>query len=242
MNLTEFISETSECTEGQYLVQKFLHFIGQYGFNQFVMSDMSHDSTNQKEKNHGLLVNYPKEWMEHYVSNHYVEHDPVYQNALVSRVPFTWESATYNPRTSKIGEKVMHEAQEFKLHEGIAFSIHQPLGQIIGMGLSGSEKGVDNNLIVTRIVYAAANHFFLSYSELSGWDNSLKSKPELTDREREVLFWLARGKNRSDIADICVISESSVNRHCEKAFLKLNVSSSTLAVAKAIRMGLISPF
>lgn len=242
MNLIEFISETSTCTEVDNLVHRFITFIGQYGFDQFVMSDMSHDNTNQKEKHHGLLVNYPKEWMNHYVTNHYIDHDPVYQKALTSRRPFTWKSATYAPETTQTGIRIMNEAQECKLYDGIALSIHQPLGQIIGMGISGSAKGVENSPTITNLIAAASNHFFMVYSDISGWNDPHKRIPKLTERERETLFWLSRGKNRSDIADICTISESTVNRYCEKAFQKLEVNSSTMAVAKAIRMGLIRPF
>ena len=242
MNLIEFIDESNACQSVEELTNKFLCFIAQYGFDQFVMSEMSHDTTSQKETHHGILVNYPKEWMDHYVANHYIDHDPVYQSALTARKPFSWKAVTEHPTTSDIAVKVMNEARECKLHDGIALAIHQPLGQIIGMGFSGSEKGVECNKTVASYIHAAANHFFVIYGDLTGWHKIEGPNPNLTRREKEILFWLSRGKSRSDIADICKISESAINRHCEKAFEKLSVNNATIAAAKAIRMGLITPF
>ena len=241
MSLIDFIHESNLCNNPDDLTQKFLKFLAGYGLDRFVMSEMSHDTTTQKEHHHGVLVNYPQEWMEHYVSNHYIESDPVYQSALTARRPFTWQEATLSRNTTKKGVQVMNEARENKLYDGIAISIHQPLGGIIGMGISASETGVNLSRDSLSMLHAAANQFFLVYADLTDWQK-LGDAPELTLREREILLWLAKGKSRGTIADILSISESSINRHSEKILLKMDTNTMTLAIAKAIRIGLISPF
>ncbi len=40
----------------------------------------------------------------------------------------------------------------------------------------------------------------------------------ITDREKEVLLWIASGKTKSEIADLVYGSESCVKRHCENIF------------------------
>jgi len=62
----------------------------------------------------------------------------------------------------------------------------------------------------------------------------------LTDREREVLTWVGRGKTSSEIATILGIRERTVNFHCDEAMKRLDVINRTQAVAKAMACGLIT--
>jgi len=62
----------------------------------------------------------------------------------------------------------------------------------------------------------------------------------LTDREREVLTWVGRGKTSSEIAIILGLSDRTVNFHCDRAMRRLDVVNRTHAVAKAVAQGLIA--
>ena len=62
----------------------------------------------------------------------------------------------------------------------------------------------------------------------------------LTDREREVLTWVGRGKTSSEIAIILGLRERTVNFHCDQAMKRLDVTNRTQAVATAIAHGLIT--
>jgi len=62
---------------------------------------------------------------------------------------------------------------------------------------------------------------------------------QLTEREKEVLTWVGRGKTSAEIAIILGVSERTVNFHCDQAMKRLNVINRTQAVAKAIAEGLI---
>jgi DNA-binding NarL/FixJ family response regulator len=63
----------------------------------------------------------------------------------------------------------------------------------------------------------------------------LRSKLALTQRESEVLIWIARGKSNRDIADILALSPRTVNKHLEQIFNKLGVENRTSAAALAVR-------
>ena len=52
---------------------------------------------------------------------------------------------------------------------------------------------------------------------------------QLTPREREVLFWVARGKTNSETGSILVISQSTVGKHLERIYAKLGVENRTAA-------------
>lgn len=59
----------------------------------------------------------------------------------------------------------------------------------------------------------------------------------LTQREREVMSWIAQGKSDWQIGQILCISAKTVNYHAENAKRKLGVATRIQAVLAAIRSG-----
>lgn len=64
----------------------------------------------------------------------------------------------------------------------------------------------------------------------------LKSALQLTQREAEVLVWIAHGKPNRDISEILNISPRTVNKHLEQVFAKLGVENRAAAAAIATRI------
>ena len=62
---------------------------------------------------------------------------------------------------------------------------------------------------------------------------------ELTDREREVLTEIGKGKRNREIADTLFISEKTVKNHLSSIFGKLEVNSRAEAALLAARQGLV---
>ena len=65
---------------------------------------------------------------------------------------------------------------------------------------------------------------------------TLQASLPMTERESEVLFWIANGKTNYDIAEILSMSPRTVNKHLEAIFRKLGVENRTAAAAIAIRV------
>lgn len=64
----------------------------------------------------------------------------------------------------------------------------------------------------------------------------LKSKLSVTERESEVLHWIANGKTNREIAEILDMSPRTVNKHLEQIFPKLGVENRTAAAGVALRL------
>ncbi len=62
----------------------------------------------------------------------------------------------------------------------------------------------------------------------------------LSEREKEVLGWLTKGKSSWDVSAILNISERTVNFHVQNIMQKLNAVSRTQAVAVALEKGIIN--
>ncbi len=60
------------------------------------------------------------------------------------------------------------------------------------------------------------------------------SPPGLTQREGEVMHWLACGKTDADIAALLAISPRTVQKHLEHVYVKLGVETRTAAVMRAL--------
>jgi DNA-binding NarL/FixJ family response regulator len=63
----------------------------------------------------------------------------------------------------------------------------------------------------------------------------LQRKLMLTQRESEVLLWIAHGKSNRDIAEILTLSPRTVNKHLEQIYTKLGVENRASATALAVR-------
>jgi two-component system response regulator NreC len=72
-----------------------------------------------------------------------------------------------------------------------------------------------------------------------GQSATAETQSELTDREQEVLAFLAEGANNEAIATSLVISPKTVARHRENIMRKLNLHSRAELVRYAIRKGII---
>jgi DNA-binding NarL/FixJ family response regulator len=68
----------------------------------------------------------------------------------------------------------------------------------------------------------------------------LSSRPQLTDRELEILTLLAGGARNRDIAEALFISERTVKVHVANLMDKLEARTRTEAVARAIQLGLLA--
>jgi len=61
-----------------------------------------------------------------------------------------------------------------------------------------------------------------------------QSDPRLTDRERDVLAWVARGKTNKEIASLLGVKPGTVRKHLENVYDKLGVHTRTGAVARSL--------
>jgi DNA-binding NarL/FixJ family response regulator len=64
---------------------------------------------------------------------------------------------------------------------------------------------------------------------------------QLTDREREMVSWVASGRSNQEIADLLVVSPDTVRTHVSRAMVKLAARDRAQLVVFAIQSGLEPP-
>jgi DNA-binding NarL/FixJ family response regulator len=108
-----------------------------------------------------------------------------------------------------------------------------------GYLLKGSEQGE-----VLRAIRAVASGEAIFgpaiATRLIAYFSSARAEafPELTDREREVLELIAKGRNNQAIANELVLSLKTVRNHVSNVFNKLQVTDRAQAIVKAREAGL----
>jgi DNA-binding NarL/FixJ family response regulator len=63
---------------------------------------------------------------------------------------------------------------------------------------------------------------------------------DLTDREREVVAWVATGQSNGEIADVLHLSPDTVRTHVSRAMIKLGARDRAQLVVFAIQSGLVA--
>lgn len=136
----------------------------------------------------------------------------------------------------------------------VALTIHEDEEYFFKMLQAGASGYVPKRAapeeLLTAIRTAAAGEVYLypSLAKLLVQDYLTRKREaatpaagELTEREEEILAYLADGASTQEIAEILSISPKTVARHRENIMRKLNLHSRTELVKYAIRKGIIQP-
>lgn len=184
--------------------------------------------------------------------------DPVLPVVRRSNTPFTWDSVPLPPRLGRRipgAMKTLHLAYDHGYRDGLVIPFHyvdslgRPRSAVCTFFWSEAQAEFTRSMSEHRaylhmvLLYWAQRAVSLN-DGVGGQpartnDNAQSDPPVLTDREREVLAWAARGKTVQDTADILSISSDTVETHIRACIRKLEASNKTHAVARAIYLRLI---
>lgn len=187
-----------------------------------------------------MLDGYPEGWVKRYFEAGHSEADPVITWCLNQVVPIRWSDLELEPGSH--AERVMFEAAEYGLRDGVTMPVHSPQGELGILSLSLDALPLVAAPLTERAlpyVHLLASHLHQAVRRISGLEQNYDRK--LTLRENECLRWTADGKTSSEIAQLLGISESTVNFHLANAMQKLDVVNRQQGVAKATLRRMIHP-
>jgi two-component system NarL family response regulator len=99
-------------------------------------------------------------------------------------------------------------------------------------------KGAAPEQIRESVRRVAAGESVLSSNLAAKLAESI-ARPQLSERERQVLKYLANGRSNKEIAQILYISDHTAKAHVRSIMTKLNADSRSEVIAIAIKYGLI---
>jgi DNA-binding CsgD family transcriptional regulator len=147
----------------------------------------------------------------------------------------------YTPQAAKLLGRafVSFDREDYVLPRDVQSWLHQ-----CAAGQPGTEPSIK---LVARASSAAMRLLYIGQigpdeyllrlleGEIDDDRTLLKQKLTVTEREAEVLLWIARGKSNRDIAEILDLSPRTVNKHLEQIYAKLGVENRASAAALAVR-------
>lgn len=221
-------------TDGEAIHDVMLRAIREYGFERFIISGLPDRGLDVRP--FVLLSGWDDEWYERYTSLGYVHLDPVARNCFSTTLPFDWSDAPYDAVSDLPARRVMQEARDFGMDQGLCVPVHLEGGMQGVVSLVGNTDHLDDQSRLELHMLALYAHGRLRYLNTTGGDAGRRA---ITPREAEVLKWAAMGKTASEIADITGLTVRTVNQHCENAQRRLGTANRLQTVVEAIRHKLI---
>lgn len=238
MNMEEFIFTTNQAENVDFLFRHFESAMSDLGFDRVLLALMNDHPALRKEAEHGVVKNYPEDWVNYYLAQGYDEIDPVRTLAFTGTGAFTWDKIISSRMLTKKQIKMFDEASEAKLFSGIGVALHGGGGAVAALGAASTQKGVDTNPVILDRVNILAHQFYTCF-----WSLMEKQPADysviLSARECEVLKWCARGFTKAETGDRLNLSIHTVDSHIRNILKKLDARNITAAVVMALNRGFI---
>lgn len=182
-----------------------------------------------------MMVDYPSAWLERFSAMNYATRDPVYWAARRQTLPFQWSDQRFRKGLAPDQLRILNEAAEAGLSDGITIPIHAPDALPASCSLVIGADGVDPLNAQKAHWYGVYAHECARRLRLA----VIAPKPELSPRERQCVQLLGQGKDDGDMAIILGLSEHTVHNVVRRAMRKYGVASRVQAFVRALKDGQI---
>ncbi|HLT00912.1 MAG TPA: LuxR family transcriptional regulator [Geminicoccaceae bacterium] len=195
---------------------------------------------------HGLaapairLANYPADWVDYFDRNGLGPCDPVHRASQLTSVGFPWSRLPELIRLSARDREVLDLAARRGIGEGFTVPAHVP-GEANGSCSFATKTG--QPLHEGRLPLAQLAGAFAFEAARKVWrmhSPDPKPRPQLTDRQRDCVVWVARGKSDWEISRILGLSPETVTEYLKRARERYGVSKRTMLAVHALFDGTIS--
>ncbi|MCP4380188.1 MAG: LuxR family transcriptional regulator [Hyphomicrobiales bacterium] len=255
MTVDENIAAIEGCGDQATLEVTLQRIVESYGFHSYCFLDIGKAYSDEPF----YVGTTGADWEREYVSNDFVHVDECLSMARRTNRPFDWGRVPLPVRSGqrKPGAlQVMEAATDHGFQQGLDVPFHfvDSLGRLHSSNCVLMWKDSVSDFTKVRDDCARELHLVLVYwmQRLIELRMTVEEGPatlevarinahkmRITDKEREVIAWAARGKTASDTAEIMSIATETVRWYTKKAIEKMNAGNKTHAVAKAIHLGLI---
>ncbi len=229
--------------EGKRLEAPLLEIIRTLGFDSFIFAIATEPRPSRDSRAY-VWTSVPREWVEAYEKNAYIEIDPRISESYGRTSPLLWDSASIaiDARTRRF---LLHAA-EFGIRSGVVIGVCNTSGRRVGLGLNSAispvpperHRELSRNLGTMMLLASRLADLFMSHYVNRGIPPMQQGAP-LSPRERQCLELAARGMTSGDIGIKLGIACRTVNYHFGNVLSKLGVLNRNEAIAKAVAQGLI---
>jgi len=181
---------------------------------------------------------WPAEWVETYRSEDFLHLDPMPRIAVQRTLPFWWSQIGDLIELDADERRYMDLARKAGFGDGLSVPVFGPHGRngynAVGFGKDAPRPDE------TRVseIHSACQMAHLRYCDLI-----LEGLPEavtLSERERQILGFMVRGRSNQQIAALLNISANTVDTYVRRCFDKLDVHDRMTAGLRGLALGLVA--
>lgn len=184
-----------------------------------------------------LIHDYPEEWAKVYTGFDLAGQDPVRRAGDRSFMGFGWKQIERLIPLTRGDRQMLAVGRECGISDGYTIPRHLPG---LAHGTCTFAVSPDNSLPSGMLVAAELTGALALATALNLCGPARPgSPPALSDRQRECVLWMARGKTAAETAIILGISLETVNQHLKMSRERYGVHCKQLLVIRAMFDGLI---
>lgn len=185
------------------------------------------------------LDNYPPAWVDYFDAQRMGPSDPVHRASQLTTAGFSWSRLGRMVDLTPRDRDILQRARLAGIGDGFTVPAHVP-GESAGscsFATAASKEIRVEWLPLTQLVGALA---FDRARQLSGIRELAADRPRLTDRQRDCLYWVARGKTDYEIAIILGLSHETVIQHVKQARGRYGIAKRAQLAVHALFDGTLS--
>ncbi len=183
-----------------------------------------------------MFCNYPQAYQQWFSENECAQADPAFWYARRANETFHWADL---PRRLDLTSKqaaILNEARDFGIADGMTIPLIVPGAMPASCSLVPGPTGFEP--LITPDLYWIANRAHLeACRRLPEWKGNVR----LSNEQRDVMHWVARGKSDTDIGAILGISPRTVGKRIDAVRALYGVADRTQAVMMVVTYGEIQP-
>jgi LuxR family transcriptional regulator, quorum-sensing system regulator CciR len=180
----------------------------------------------------------PEELVDEYVRRQLYRSNPMLRHALQSVEPFYFDEVAPPPDLPTEEREFYEAVRAADFLRGLGVQVFGPSGRnaYCGLGFKAGVTRLDPETVRTMQWVCQLAH--LRYCGLL--QPVLGPPPKLSERELEVLRWVAKGKSNAIIGELLGISGNTVDAHLRRIYLKLGVFDRISAAIRGIGAGMLN--
>lgn len=231
----EFVRRVTGAKDAAELGDALSEISATMGFDYFALTH--HVDIVRSPQSAIRVTNYPACWAEYYDENALGVSDPVHRASHVTSVGFSWAELGHMIPLTPSDRRMLERGRAEGIGDGFTIPANVP-GEARGSCSFANPVGrpIEADMfplaqLVGAFAFEGARRMWSMRSAAGG------HPPVLTDRQRDCVFWVARGKTDWEIGGILGVTEETVTMHLKHARERYGVQKRTLLVIHALYEG-----
>jgi LuxR family transcriptional regulator/LuxR family quorum-sensing system transcriptional regulator CciR len=179
---------------------------------------------------------FPVEYQKRYISDDFRGRDPIPQLVFEHGPVLTWTEVRARGKSIPDVTAYLDDLEELGVDNWVAFAL---FGSRNRDGYATMRFAEDPDGFPKKRLQEIHSLMLSAHLQICKVMDEGRASVALSEREREVVEWMGRGKSSGDIAAILEISPETVRTYTRRVYDKLQTNDRVTATVRALKLGLI---